>query len=53
MMDNSSETLHLFETEKQSMQRVKKGQPGPTKARVHTTRAKQMVLVFFVKKCVI
>jgi hypothetical protein len=29
------------------MQRVKKGQPGTVKARVQSTRSKQMVLVFF------
>jgi hypothetical protein len=32
---------------KQSMQWVKKGQPGPVNAHVHATRSKQMVLVFF------
>jgi CRISPR/Cas system-associated endonuclease Cas1 len=29
------------------MQWVKKGQAGPVKARVHASRSKQMVLVFF------
>jgi hypothetical protein len=39
--------------EKQLMQWVKKGQPGPIKARVYATRSKQTVLVFFDAKGVI
>ncbi len=52
-MDESAVSFHTPETKKQSMQWVKKGQPGPIKARVHTTRSKQMVLVFFDAKGVI
>jgi hypothetical protein len=32
---------------------VKKGQPGPLKAKVHTSRMKQMVLIFLDAKGVI
>jgi [histone H3]-lysine36 N-dimethyltransferase SETMAR len=46
-MDESAVSFHTPETKQQSKQWVKKGQPGPIKARVHATRSKQMVLVFF------
>jgi histone-lysine N-methyltransferase SETMAR len=52
-MDESAVSFHTPETKKQSKQWVKKGQPGPIKARVHATRTKQMVLVFFDAKGVI
>jgi hypothetical protein len=32
------------------MQWVKKGQPGPIKAKVHASRTKQMLLAFFDSK---
>jgi hypothetical protein len=46
-MDESAVLFKSPETKKQLMQWVKKGQPGPIKARAHTTWFKQMVLVFF------
>lgn len=46
-MDETAVSLHTPETKKQSMQWIKKGQPGPLKARVHATRQKIMVLAFF------
>jgi len=46
-MDETLVSLHTPETKKQSMQWIKKGQPGPLKARVHATREKIMVLAFF------
>ncbi len=52
-MDESAISFHTPEMKKQSMQWVKKGQPGPIKARVHATRSKQMVLMFFDAKGVI
>jgi hypothetical protein len=52
-MDESAVLFHTPETKKQTKQWVKKGQPGPIKARVHATRTKQMVLVFFDAKGVI
>jgi histone-lysine N-methyltransferase SETMAR len=52
-MDETMVCHHTPETKKQSMQRVKKGQPGPLKARVHASRTKQMLLTFFDNKGVI
>jgi len=46
-MDESAVSFHTPETKQQSMQWVKKGQPGPVKARVHASRQKQMVLAYF------
>lgn len=46
-MDETMVSFHTPETKKQSKQWIKKGQPGPIKARVHATRKKQMVTVFF------
>jgi hypothetical protein len=34
-MDETMVSYHMPETEKQSKQRIKKGQPGPIKVRVH------------------
>jgi AraC-like DNA-binding protein len=42
-MNESAVSFHTPETKQQSKQWVKKGQPGPIKARVHATRSKQMV----------
>jgi hypothetical protein len=47
MMDESVVSFHTPETKQQSKQWLKKGEPGPIKAKVHVTRAKQMVLAFF------
>jgi histone-lysine N-methyltransferase SETMAR len=52
-MDKSAVSFHMPETKRQSKQWVKKGQPGPVKAKVHASRTKQMVLVFFDSKGVI
>jgi hypothetical protein len=49
-MDETMVCHHTPETKKQSMQWVKKGQPGPLKARVHASRTKQMLLAFFDNK---
>jgi hypothetical protein len=46
-MDESSVSMHTPETKQQSKQRLKKGNPGPVKARVNASRAKTMVLAFF------
>ncbi len=50
MMDESAVLFHTPETKQLSKQWLKKGAPGPIKAKVHTTRAKQMVLAFFDSK---
>ena len=52
-VDESAVSFHTPETKKQSKQWTKKGQPGPLKAKVHASRSKQMVLVFFDAKGVI
>jgi hypothetical protein len=52
-MDESAVSFHTPETKRASKQWVKKGQPGPRKAKVHVTRTKKMVLVFFDAKGVI
>jgi hypothetical protein len=46
-MNESAVSSHTPETKRQSKQWVKKGQPGPLKTKVHPSRVKQMVLVFF------
>jgi hypothetical protein len=46
-MDESAVSFHTPETKRASKQWVEKGQPGPRKAKVHATRTKKMVLVFF------
>lgn len=46
-MDETMVSQHTPETKKQSKRWVKKGQPGPIKARVHASRSKHMVLAFF------
>jgi len=45
--DESSILFHTPQTKRQSKQWTKKGQPGSIKAKVHASRTKQMVLVFF------
>ena len=49
-MDESAVSFHTPETKQQSKQWIKKGMPGPLKAKVHATRTKQMVLAFFDSK---
>jgi histone-lysine N-methyltransferase SETMAR len=46
-MDESAVSFHTPETKQQSKQWLKKGEPGLIKAKVHATRAKQMILAFF------
>jgi Transposase (partial DDE domain) len=46
-MDETMVSYHTPETKKSSKQWIKKGQPGPLKARVHKSRMKQMVMAFF------
>ncbi len=52
-MDESAVSFHTPETKRASKEWVKKGLPGPRKAKVHATRTKKMVLVFFDAKGVI
>jgi histone-lysine N-methyltransferase SETMAR len=47
VMDKSAVSFHTPEKKQQSKQWLKKGEPWPIKAKVHMTRAKQMVLTFF------
>jgi histone-lysine N-methyltransferase SETMAR len=49
-MDESAVSFYTPETKQQLMQWLPKGQPGPVKAKVHVTRTKQVVLVFFDSK---
>ncbi len=49
-MDETMVSFHTPETKRQSRQWIKKGQPGPIKAKVHASRTKQMVLAFFDSK---
>ncbi len=49
-MDKSAVLFHTPETKQQSKQWLKKGKPGPIKAKVHTRRIKQIVLAFFDSK---
>jgi histone-lysine N-methyltransferase SETMAR len=49
-MDESAVSMHTPETKSQSKQWLKKGTPGPVKAKVQATRTKQMVLAFFDSK---
>jgi hypothetical protein len=51
--DKSAVSFHTPETKRASKQWVKKGQPGPRKAKVHATQTKEMVLIFFDVKGVI
>ncbi len=53
IMDESAISFHNLDTKKQPMQWSKKSQPVPVKARVHTTRSMQMVLVFLDAKSII
>jgi len=49
-MDETMVSYHTPETKKQSKQWIKKGQPGPIKAKVHASRTKQMLIAFFDSK---
>ncbi len=42
--------FHTPEMKRQSKQWAKEGKPGPIKAKVHASRMKQMVLVFFLRQ---
>ncbi len=46
-MDETMVCYHTPKTKQQSQQWIKKGQPGPLKAKVHASRTKQMLLAFF------
>ena len=50
IMDESAVSMHTPETKSQSKQWLKKGTPGPIKAKVIASRMKQMVLAFFDNK---
>ncbi len=52
-MDESGVSMHTPTTKMQSEQWLKKGMPGPIKAKVAASRTKQMVLAFFDNKGVI
>ena len=49
-MDETMVSFNTPETKKQSKRWIRKGQPGPIKARVPSSRTKQMVLAFFDSK---
>jgi hypothetical protein len=49
-MDETILSYHTPETKRQAKQWIEKGQPGPIKARVHTSRTKQILLAFFDNK---
>jgi histone-lysine N-methyltransferase SETMAR len=49
-MDETMVCYHTPQTKKQSKQWIKKGLPGPIKARVHASRTKQMVMALFDSK---
>ena len=46
-MDETTVSYHTPTTKQQSKQWLKKGTPGPVKAKVQASRTKQMVLAFF------
>ncbi len=46
-MDESAVSMHTPETKSQSKQWLKKGAPGPVKAKIHASRTKQIVMAFF------
>ncbi len=52
-MDESAVSMHTPTSKVQSKQWLKKGTPGPIKAKVAASRTKQMVLTFFDNKGVI
>ena len=49
-IDESAVSFHTPETKQQSKQWLRKGTPGPIKAKVSASRTKQMVLAFFDSK---
>jgi hypothetical protein len=53
IMDESAISFRTPEMKRPLKQWLKKGQPGPLKAKVHASRMKQMVLIFFDAKGVI
>ncbi len=46
-MDELAVSFHSWRPSSSRSNGLKKGQPGPVKGKVHSTRSKQMVLVFF------
>jgi len=49
-IDKYGMSFQVLKTKEQLIQLLKKGKPGPVKAKVHTTLEKQMVLGPFEKK---
>jgi histone-lysine N-methyltransferase SETMAR len=49
-MDETMLSYHTPQNKKQSKHWIKKGKPGPNKARVHASRTKQVLLVFLDSK---
>jgi [histone H3]-lysine36 N-dimethyltransferase SETMAR len=49
-MDESMVSFHTPETKQQSKQWLKKGEPGPVKAKVQASRTRMMVMAFFDSK---
>jgi histone-lysine N-methyltransferase SETMAR len=49
-MDETMVSYHTPQTKRQSKQWIKKGSPGPVKAKVAASRTKQMLVAFFDKK---
>ncbi len=49
-MDETMVCYHMPQSKKQSQQWIKKGLPGPIKAKVQASRSKQMLLAFFDSK---
>jgi hypothetical protein len=49
-MNKTMVSYHTPSTTRRSKQRIKKGLPGSVKAKVHVSRTKQMVLVFYDSK---
>ncbi len=50
MMDKTMVSYHTCQTKRQSKQWIKKGLPGPVKAKVHASCTKWMVLALFDSK---
>jgi hypothetical protein len=49
-MDETMVSYHTPQTKRQSKQWIKKGKPGPIKAKVYASQTKQMLLAFFDSK---
>jgi hypothetical protein len=46
-MDKTTVCYHMPQMKKQSLQWIKKGQPGPKKAKVRASQTKQILLLAF------